>query len=71
MVDGIDWCDGVKVARLITPVPGGVGPMTIAILLRNTVYSAVRMAEAAADRREEEAAVAVAVALGDMDGVHV
>jgi methylenetetrahydrofolate dehydrogenase (NADP+)/methenyltetrahydrofolate cyclohydrolase len=27
-------------ARLITPVPGGVGPMTIAMLLRNTVEAA-------------------------------
>jgi methylenetetrahydrofolate dehydrogenase (NADP+)/methenyltetrahydrofolate cyclohydrolase len=29
-----------EVARLITPVPGGVGPMTIAMLLRNTVRAA-------------------------------
>ena len=28
------------VASYITPVPGGVGPMTIAMLLRNTVYAA-------------------------------
>jgi 5,10-methylene-tetrahydrofolate dehydrogenase/methenyl tetrahydrofolate cyclohydrolase len=28
------------VASLITPVPGGVGPMTIAMLLRNTVRAA-------------------------------
>ena len=27
-------------ARLITPVPGGVGPMTIAMLLRNTLHAA-------------------------------
>jgi methylenetetrahydrofolate dehydrogenase (NADP+) / methenyltetrahydrofolate cyclohydrolase len=32
----------VEVAGLITPVPGGVGPMTIASLLRNTV-DAVRL----------------------------
>ena len=30
----------VEVAGLITPVPGGVGPMTIAMLLRNTVKAA-------------------------------
>jgi methylenetetrahydrofolate dehydrogenase (NADP+)/methenyltetrahydrofolate cyclohydrolase len=30
-------------ASLITPVPGGVGPVTIAILLKNTVISAKRM----------------------------
>ncbi len=32
-----------KKASLITPVPGGVGPVTIAILLKNTVISAKRM----------------------------
>ena len=31
---------GVKVAGAITPVPGGVGPMTIACLLKNTVEAA-------------------------------
>ena len=32
---------GVKeVASLITPVPGGVGPMTIAVLMKNTVRAA-------------------------------
>jgi methylenetetrahydrofolate dehydrogenase (NADP+)/methenyltetrahydrofolate cyclohydrolase len=30
------------VASLITPVPGGVGPMTIAMLLRSTVRAASR-----------------------------
>ena len=33
-----------KVAGAITPVPGGVGPMTIAVLLRNTVVAAHRNA---------------------------
>lgn len=31
-----------EVAGVMTPVPGGVGPMTIAVLLRNTVVSAAR-----------------------------
>ena len=35
---GVKEVEGVK----ITPVPGGVGPMTIAMLLRNTVNSCVR-----------------------------
>jgi methylenetetrahydrofolate dehydrogenase (NADP+)/methenyltetrahydrofolate cyclohydrolase len=35
----------VQVAGAITPVPGGVGPMTIACLLRNTLQAA-RMAVA-------------------------
>jgi methylenetetrahydrofolate dehydrogenase (NADP+)/methenyltetrahydrofolate cyclohydrolase len=30
------------VAGAITPVPGGVGPMTIAVLLRNTIVAAWR-----------------------------
>ncbi len=37
------------VAGKITPVPGGVGPMTIAMLLRNTVRAAQRVAHANAD----------------------
>ena len=41
--------DAVRaVAGAITPVPGGVGPMTIAMLLQNTVISAERVANAAA-----------------------
>lgn len=43
-----------EVAGAITPVPGGVGPMTIAMLLRNTVDAAKR-AYAAAGRRRERA----------------
>jgi methylenetetrahydrofolate dehydrogenase (NADP+)/methenyltetrahydrofolate cyclohydrolase len=40
LVGDVDF-DAVRdVASLITPVPGGVGPMTIAMLLRNTVRSA-------------------------------
>jgi len=31
-----------QVAGAITPVPGGVGPMTIACLIRNTFVSAAR-----------------------------
>ncbi len=38
-----DVADGVdEVAGYLTPVPGGVGPMTIAMLLKNTVTSATR-----------------------------
>lgn len=35
--------EAVKVASIITPVPGGVGPMTVAMLLCNTLDSAKRM----------------------------
>jgi methylenetetrahydrofolate dehydrogenase (NADP+)/methenyltetrahydrofolate cyclohydrolase len=36
----VDFDSAVKVASLITPVPGGVGPMTIAMLMRNTLKAA-------------------------------
>jgi len=34
------------VAGKITPVPGGVGPMTITMLLHNTLTAAIRIASA-------------------------
>lgn len=36
----VDYENVSKKASLITPVPGGVGPMTIAMLLKNTVFAA-------------------------------
>src|SRR3954452_11024996 len=36
----VDFAAAAARARLITPVPGGVGPMTIAMLLRNTLHAA-------------------------------
>ena len=42
----VDFASVEKVAAAITPVPGGVGPMTIAMLLANTVESAERAASA-------------------------
>lgn len=36
----VDFAEASKVAGLITPVPGGVGPMTITMLMKNTVRSA-------------------------------
>ena len=40
LVGDVDYKPARKVAGSITPVPGGVGPMTIACLLRNTVLAA-------------------------------
>ncbi len=40
LVGDVDYADCAKVAGAITPVPGGVGPMTIACLLQNTVDAA-------------------------------
>jgi methylenetetrahydrofolate dehydrogenase (NADP+)/methenyltetrahydrofolate cyclohydrolase len=42
-VGDVDFGAVSRKAALITPVPGGVGPVTIAILLKNTVISAKRM----------------------------
>ena len=44
----VDFATVAEVASAITPVPGGVGPMTIAMLLANTVESAERKAAQAA-----------------------
>ena len=40
LVGDVDFAEAVEVAGAITPVPGGVGPMTIACLLRNTLAAA-------------------------------
>ncbi len=40
LVGDVDFEAAAERARAITPVPGGVGPMTIAMLLRNTVKAA-------------------------------
>jgi methylenetetrahydrofolate dehydrogenase (NADP+)/methenyltetrahydrofolate cyclohydrolase len=42
IVGDVDFDSASKTARAITPVPGGVGPMTIAMLIRNTFVSAAR-----------------------------
>ncbi len=40
LVGDVDFASASQVAGAITPVPGGVGPMTIAVLLRNTLVAA-------------------------------
>ncbi len=42
-VGDVDFASVSQKTSMITPVPGGVGPVTIAILLKNTVISAKRM----------------------------
>ena len=42
LVGDVDFDQALTVAGAITPVPGGVGPMTVACLLRNTVIAACR-----------------------------
>lgn len=43
LVGDVDYDSAAEVAGAITPVPGGVGPMTIACLLHNTVQQAKRL----------------------------
>ncbi|XP_043501518.1 C-1-tetrahydrofolate synthase, cytoplasmic isoform X1 [Polistes fuscatus] len=45
LVGDVAYEEASKVASYITPVPGGVGPMTVAMLMKNTVTSATKMAE--------------------------
>ena len=42
VVGDVDFAAVQGVAGAVTPVPGGVGPMTIACLLRNTLLAACR-----------------------------
>ena len=44
LVGDVDYADACTVAAAVTPVPGGVGPMTIAVLLRNALVAAHRNA---------------------------
>ena len=44
LVGDVDFNEVEPIAGAITPVPGGVGPMTIACLLQNTVTAAKRIA---------------------------
>jgi len=40
LVGDVHWDDVIEKASAITPVPGGVGPMTIAMLIENTIEAA-------------------------------
>jgi methylenetetrahydrofolate dehydrogenase (NADP+)/methenyltetrahydrofolate cyclohydrolase len=43
LVGDVDYTEALAIAGAITPVPGGVGPMTIACLLQNTLTAARRL----------------------------
>ena len=47
LVGDVDFYEALKPASFITPVPGGVGPMTIASLMYNTLYAACLQNETA------------------------
>lgn len=44
LVGDVEYAEAAKVASVITPVPGGVGPMTVAMLMNNTVIAAQKAA---------------------------
>jgi len=43
LLGDVDYAEAMEVARAVTPVPGGVGPMTIACLLANTLTACCRV----------------------------
>ncbi|XP_046971235.1 C-1-tetrahydrofolate synthase, cytoplasmic isoform X1 [Vanessa cardui] len=45
LVGDVAYSEATQVAAHVTPVPGGVGPMTVAMLMRNTVLAARRQLE--------------------------
>jgi methylenetetrahydrofolate dehydrogenase (NADP+) / methenyltetrahydrofolate cyclohydrolase len=47
LVGDVDFAEVAKIAGAITPVPGGVGPMTVACLLRNTLEAATALSRPA------------------------
>jgi len=50
LVGDVAFKEARQVAGWLTPVPGGVGPMTVACLLQNTLTAAIRLAGAASGR---------------------
>lgn len=51
LVGDVDFASASAAASYITPVPGGVGPMTVAMLMSNTLRSAERLWEKARNRK--------------------
>ena len=45
LVGDVDFDDVAPVAGYLTPVPGGVGPLTVAVLLSNTIKAATLLAD--------------------------
>ncbi len=52
LVGDVDFDEVSQVASLITPVPGGVGPMTVAMVLRNTLYAAGFMKQSDSESKQ-------------------
>jgi len=58
LVGDVDFDSALNVASAITPVPGGVGPMTIAFLMKNTVTAARQQSRA---QRSQSEAVCLSI----------
>lgn len=54
IVGDVDFASASRVASAITPVPGGVGPLTCAVLITHTVSAAFAQAEAARRQRRRQ-----------------
>ncbi len=48
LVGDVDFESGKEIAGFITPVPGGVGPLTVTMLLENTLMAAMIQSKAVA-----------------------
>ena len=59
LVGDVEYATSSEVASYITPVPGGVGPMTVAILMENTLQAALRQWEHARNRKVKPLALKV------------
>ncbi|XP_066926875.1 uncharacterized protein [Clytia hemisphaerica] len=55
LVGDVDYDEAKRRASYITPVPGGVGPMTVCMLMKNTLESAKRHLNLQDEKREEAA----------------
>jgi methylenetetrahydrofolate dehydrogenase (NADP+) / methenyltetrahydrofolate cyclohydrolase / formyltetrahydrofolate synthetase len=53
LVGDVDYDSAVDIASMITPVPGGVGPMTICSVLQNVMIAAKRSYEESVSRKVE------------------
>ena len=40
LIGDVDFDNVAQKASIVTPVPGGVGPLTVAMVIRNTLYAA-------------------------------
>ncbi|MCY1176044.1 Bifunctional protein FolD protein [compost metagenome] len=59
LVGDVDFDSAVAMASAITPVPGGVGPMTIAYLMKNTLAAARLQNPAPANQSEQTACLSL------------